>query len=243
MGGGFRFLPHMMRAAFRPSLFRGGVGSTPFLQSPGEGECNPFNSMGVNQLSPLCNSLNSQNGCQNGMMNMLVQLLTQCLLIQQLGTMIQSLQSLSQNGSGNNAQACSEDDGDAEASECGGGDYKAYAQQVAQKYGLDPNIFCRMIQQESGWNPNANSGKACGIAQFTPDTAAQFGIDPHNPYQSLDAAGKYLRQNLDKFGGSYAKALAAYNAGPGAVCKYGGVPPYQETQNYVSKILGNSCYA
>jgi soluble lytic murein transglycosylase-like protein len=71
-----------------------------------------------------------------------------------------------------------------------------------------------------------------------PGTAAALGVDPSVPAQAIEGGAKYLRQQLDRFGNDPAKALAAYNAGPGAVQRYGGVPPYAETQNYVRKVLG-----
>lgn len=119
-----------------------------------------------------------------------------------------------------------------------GGDLQAYARQAAQKAGIDPDIFVRQIQQESGFSPTAKSGAgAIGIAQFMPGTAAGMGVDPADPYAALDAAARLDAQNLSKYG-SYDKALAAYNAGPGNVDKYGGVPPFEETQRYVNNILG-----
>src|SRR5215471_9539177 len=122
-----------------------------------------------------------------------------------------------------------------------GGDLQDYARQVANKYGIDPDIFVRQIQQESGFNPGARSpAGATGIAQFMPDTARGMGIDPSDPYAALDAAARLDAQNLSKYGGDYSKALAAYNAGGGNVDKYGGVPPFSETQNYVSTILGGA---
>ena len=122
-----------------------------------------------------------------------------------------------------------------------GGDLQDYARQVANKYGIDPDIFVRQIQQESGFNPSAQSpAGATGIAQFMPDTARGMGIDPSDPYAALDAAARLDASNLQKYGGDYSKALAAYNAGGGNVDKYGGVPPFQETQTYVSNILGGA---
>src|SRR5499427_4359233 len=122
-----------------------------------------------------------------------------------------------------------------------GGDLQDYARQVANKYGIDPDIFVRQIQQESGFNPGARSpAGATGIAQFMPDTARGMGIDPSDPYAALDAAARLDASNLSKYGGDYSKALAAYNAGGGNVDKYGGVPPFQETQTYVSNILGGA---
>jgi soluble lytic murein transglycosylase-like protein len=125
------------------------------------------------------------------------------------------------------------------ATVAGGGDLQSYARQAAQRYGVDPDIFQRQIQQESGFNPTAQSpAGAQGVAQFMPETARGMGVDPSDPYASLDGAARLMRQNLDRYGGDYPKALAAYNAGPGNVDKYGGVPPFAETQTYVKNILG-----
>lgn len=116
-----------------------------------------------------------------------------------------------------------------------------YARQAATKAGIDPNIFVRQIQQESGFNAGArNPSGATGIAQFMPGTAQGMGIDPNDPYQALDGAARLMKSHLDQYGGDYAKALAAYNAGPGNVAKYGGVPPFEETQRYVNTILGGT---
>lgn len=117
-------------------------------------------------------------------------------------------------------------------------DYRAEAVRIAQEEGVDPDLFLRLIQQESSWNPAARSSAgAYGFAQLMPGTAADLGVDPTDPLQNLRGGARYLRQQLDTFG-DIRLALAAYNAGPGNVRKYGGVPPFRETQNYVSKILG-----
>jgi hypothetical protein len=111
---------------------------------------------------------------------------------------------------------------------------------AADAYGIDRGIALAQIRQESGCNPNACSAKkACGIAQFMPATAARFGVDVHNVASSLDGWGRYMRFLLDKFG-TYALALAGYNAGEGAVQRARGIPPYPETQNYVRVILANA---
>lgn len=117
---------------------------------------------------------------------------------------------------------------------------------AAHRAGIDPNIFVRQIQQESNFNPNAVSpAGAEGIAQFMPGTARGLGINPFNPVQALYAAAQYMANSLRAFGGDYAKALAAYNAGGGAVnyaIARGGhnwrnyLPA--ETQNYLKIILG-----
>ena len=113
------------------------------------------------------------------------------------------------------------------------------ARAAAAKYDIDPNVFVRQITQESHWDPAAVSrAGALGIAQFMPTTAAWLGVDPLDPVAALDAAAKLDRDNLDAFDGDYAEMLAAYNAGRGSVFRYGGVPPFPETQNYVNLILG-----
>ena len=121
-----------------------------------------------------------------------------------------------------------------------GGDLRAYGRAQAQRYGVDPDIFERQITQESGWNPRAvSSAGAKGLGQFMPGTASSYGLtDPFDPYASLDAAARHMADNLKRNGGDYARALAAYNAGQGAVDQYNGVPPYAETQNYIRIIMG-----
>jgi soluble lytic murein transglycosylase-like protein len=118
--------------------------------------------------------------------------------------------------------------------------YDALVTAAAQRYGLDPALLHGLIQQESGFNPSAGSpAGAQGLCQLMPGTAAALGVtDPLDPAQSIDGGARYLKQQLDAFGGDASLALAAYNAGPGAVHRYGGVPPYAETQAYVQKVLG-----
>jgi soluble lytic murein transglycosylase-like protein len=109
---------------------------------------------------------------------------------------------------------------------------------AAARYGIDPALLKGLIRQESGFDPSARSGAgAVGLTQLMPGTAASLGVDPTDPAQAIDGGARYLKQQLDRFGGDPAKALAAYNAGPGAVAKFGGVPPYAETQNYVKSVL------
>jgi soluble lytic murein transglycosylase-like protein len=91
--------------------------------------------------------------------------------------------------------------------------------------------------ESNGDQDAVSSVGAIGVMQLMPDTAASLGVDPYNKQQNIEGGAKYLRQMLDTFGGDLKKAVAAYNAGPGAVKDYGGVPPYKETQNYVSKVL------
>lgn len=116
-------------------------------------------------------------------------------------------------------------------------------QWAARQVGIDPRILRALGQQESGGMQRRANGQlvrspvgAIGFGQLMPATARGLGVDPTDERQNVLGAAKYLRQQLDTFGGDLPKALAAYNAGPGAVKKYGGVPPYRETQNYVSRI-------
>ena len=116
--------------------------------------------------------------------------------------------------------------------------YLPHAKAMARKHGVPEDLFLRLVQQESGWNPSARSNKgARGLAQLMPGTAAKLGVDASDPIQNLEGGARYLRMMYNTFG-SWRLALAAYNAGPGAVQKYGGVPPYQETKNYVRVIHG-----
>jgi transglycosylase-like protein with SLT domain len=113
---------------------------------------------------------------------------------------------------------------------------------VANQYGIDPNVAYNQLQQESGCSPTVCSSKgACGIAQFMPATWLEWGTsnpaDRTDVTASLDAWGAYFSDLLKANGGDYSLALAAYNAGQGNVNKYGGIPPFAETQNYVSRIL------
>jgi soluble lytic murein transglycosylase-like protein len=113
---------------------------------------------------------------------------------------------------------------------------------AAARYGIDPSLLRGLVRQESGFDPRAHSSAgAMGLTQLMPATASSLGVtDPYDPVQSLDGGAHYLRQMLDRFGNDPAKALAAYNAGPGAVARFGGVPPYAETQHYVQNILGGA---
>jgi soluble lytic murein transglycosylase-like protein len=116
--------------------------------------------------------------------------------------------------------------------------YGAEITAAAQRHGVDPALLAGLVRQESNFDPTAGSpAGARGLTQLMPGTAAGLGVtDVTDPLQSLDGGAKYLKQQLDAFGGDVTKALAAYNAGPGAVQRYGGVPPYAETQNYVQKV-------
>ncbi len=119
------------------------------------------------------------------------------------------------------------------------GIYMDMARAAARRNNVPEDLFLRLVQQESGWNPNAKSNKgALGLAQLMPATARRLRVDPGDPYQNLDGGARYLSRQYRRFK-SWPLALAAYNAGPNAVKKHGGIPPYKETRNYVKKIWGS----
>ncbi|KAA9008717.1 lytic transglycosylase domain-containing protein [Histidinibacterium aquaticum] len=119
------------------------------------------------------------------------------------------------------------------------GPYLTLARTAARRHGIPEDLFLRLVQQESGWNARARSHVgAQGLAQIMPATAAYLGIrDVWDPEQNLDGGARYLKEQFATFR-SWRLALAAYNAGPEAVRRHGGVPPYAETQGYVRAILG-----
>jgi hypothetical protein len=117
--------------------------------------------------------------------------------------------------------------------------YRDLITKVSTKYQIDPYLIAALVQQESNFNPGAMSvDSAMGLTQMIPGTAAMMGVrDPSNPSQSLDGGVRYLKLMLKRFKGDVVLALAAYNAGPGNVEKYHGVPPFAETRDYVKRIM------
>ncbi len=118
------------------------------------------------------------------------------------------------------------------------GEYLEHARAAARRHNIPEDLFLRLVQQESGWNPHAVShAGARGLAQLMPDTARLLGVNPDDPLQNLEGGARYLRMMHDRFG-DWRLALAAYNAGPGAVEAHNGIPPFRETRDYVRIILG-----
>lgn len=118
------------------------------------------------------------------------------------------------------------------------GEIARLIRQHARHQGLNPRLVQAVVQVESGYNPKALSSKgAMGLMQLMPDTAAELGVkNPYDPDENIRGGVRYLKQQLRRFSGDLGLALAAYNAGPGAVQRHGAIPPYPETQRYVEKV-------
>jgi soluble lytic murein transglycosylase-like protein len=118
------------------------------------------------------------------------------------------------------------------------GPWLEVARDAARRHGVPEDLFLRLVQQESGWNTGAVSPKgALGLSQLMPGTAELLGVDPLDPEENLEGGARYLRMQYNLFG-TWPLALAAYNAGPGAVEEHGGIPPFAETETYVQVIWG-----
>jgi soluble lytic murein transglycosylase-like protein len=153
-----------------------------------------------------------------------------------------ALQAATSSDAASASTAGSELAGTAGAGTSGESEYESLIGQAASRNGLDPAILHGLIEQESGFNASATSSAgAAGLTQLMPGTASSLGVaNPLDPAESIEGGARYLGQLMGQFGGNAEDALAAYNAGPGAVQQYGGVPPYSETQSYVSKVLANA---
>jgi len=122
------------------------------------------------------------------------------------------------------------------------GSYFQMAILMAERYDIPNQLFFNLVTAESNWDPAIVSPRgAIGLAQLMPGTAEELGVDPWDAYDNLDGGARYLRQQYEHFG-TWELALAAYNAGPGAVTRHEGIPPFPETEEYVKKILAETMF-
>lgn len=166
-----------------------------------------------------------------------VQSIMQRLMFDLLEKLMTKLESGGQATTTNSTQSASTASSSSQAAT---GDFASLINQASQKYGVDPGLVQSVIKAESNFNPNAvSSAGALGLMQLMPGTASGLGVtNALDPAQNIDGGVHFLSQLLNHYNGNVRLAVAAYNAGPGAVDKYNGVPPYQETQTYVNRVLG-----
>jgi soluble lytic murein transglycosylase-like protein len=170
-----------------------------------------------------------------------VQSVMQRLMLTLMDRLIKKLESGEQNQHSVDAQPATGNSGSSLTGNVPAtGNFSGLINQAAQKYGVSAGLIQAVIKAESNFNPNAvSSAGAQGLMQLMPGTARGLGVtNPLDPAQNIDGGAKFLKQLLNHYDGNVRLAVAAYNAGPGAVDRYNGVPPYSETQTYVSRVLG-----